>query len=156
MTNEFFMQQAIQLSIDNVTSARGGPFGAVIVKDNVIIASGANQVTATNDPTAHAEIVAIRKAAAHLHTFHLTGCTLYTSCEPCPMCFGAIYFAHITTIYFASDKTDAQQAGFDDEFIYEQIKLDNAQRATPMKQIMQKEAREAFILWQKSTQKIRY
>ena len=154
--HQFFMQQAIQLSLDNVTSSKGGPFGAVIVKDNTVISTGTNQVTATNDPTAHAEIVAIRKAGAHLGVFHLKGCTLYTSCEPCPMCFGAIYFAHIDTVYFASDKADAQDAGFDDESIYKEIKLENDQRAVPMKQMMQKQAREAFVLWKKSSKKIKY
>lgn len=154
--HDFFMKRAIQLSVDNVTSSSGGPFGAVITKDNEIITTASNQVTSNNDPTAHAEIVAIRKAAARLNTFHLTGCTLYTSCEPCPMCFGAIYFAHIDAIYFANNKTDAQKAGFDDEFIYKQISLDYAKRAIPMKQIMQNEASEAFDLWQKSNKKIRY
>lgn len=150
------MKRAIQLAIDNVTSASGGPFGAVITKDNEIIATAGNQVTTTHDPTAHAEIVAIRKAAAQLQAFHLTGCTLYTSCEPCPMCFGAIYFAHINEVYFACNKTDAQAAGFDDEFIYKQINLDYTQRAIAMKQIMRNESSQAFLLWQKSNKKIKY
>jgi guanine deaminase len=154
--HEFFMQQAIQLAIDNVTSGSGGPFGAVITKNNEIIAAAGNQVTATNDPTAHAEIVAIRKAAAKLGAFHLTGCTLYTSCEPCPMCFGAIYFAHIHKVYFACNKTDAQKAGFDDEYIYEQINLDYAHRAIPMAQMMRQESNKAFMLWQQSNKKICY
>jgi tRNA(Arg) A34 adenosine deaminase TadA len=154
--HELFMKQAIQLALDNVTSSKGGPFGAIITKNNEIIAAAGNQVTTTNDPSAHAEIVAIRKAAAKLGAFHLTGCTLYTSCEPCPMCFGAIYFAHIKEIYFACNKTDAQKAGFDDEYIYKQINLDYSQRDIPMKQIMQQESSEAFSLWQQSKEKICY
>ena len=154
--HEYFMKCAIQLAIDKVTSASGGPFGAVIVKDNEIIAESGNRVTTTNDPTAHAEIMAIRKAATKLGVFHLTGCTLYTSCEPCPMCFGAIYFAHIETVYFACNKVDAQKAGFDDEYIYKQINLDYEQRAIPMKQIMRQESSAAFLLWQQSKKKISY
>lgn len=154
--NEKFLKQAIQIAIDNVQSSSGGPFGAIITKNNQIIASAGNQVTATNDPTAHAEIVAIRKAAKQLKTFHLTGCTLYTSCEPCPMCFGAIYFAHIETVYFAANKADAKNAGFDDEFIYKQIALDYPKRSIPMKQLMQHEAQDAFTLWLNNTEKINY
>lgn len=155
-THDFFMKQAIQLAIDNVTSASGGPFGAIITKNNEIIAAASNQVTSTNDPTAHAEIMAIRKAGTKLGTFHLTDCILYTSCEPCPMCFGAIYFAHLQEVYFACDKTDAQKAGFDDEYIYDQLNMDYAQRAIPMKQMMRNESNKAFILWQQSKKKICY
>jgi len=154
--HEEFMAYAIKLSIDNVTSGNGGPFGAVITKDDTIIAYGANQVTASNDPTAHAEIVTIRQACGILKNFHLTGCTLYTSCEPCPMCFGAIYFAHLDTVYYANTKADAQSVGFDDEFIYDQIIREHLSRTIPMKQLMRSQASVAMNLWQQSTHKIKY
>ena len=151
-----FMAYAIKLSIDNVTASEGGPFGAVITKNDEIIAYGVNQVTATNDPTAHAEIVAIRKACTLLKSFHLTGCTLYTSCEPCPMCFGAIYFAHVDAVHYANTRSDAHMIGFDDEFIYDQIIREPSQRSIPMEQLMRSEANEAFVLWKKSKHKIEY
>lgn len=155
-THEQFMAHAIKLSIDNVTTGNGGPFGAVITKENKIIAYGANQVTFTNDPTAHAEVVAIRQACKLLEKFHLTGCTLYTSCEPCPMCFGAIYFAHIDAIYYANTRIDAEAVGFDDKLIYDEITLAPEKRTIAMKQIMHSQAQKAMILWQKSAHKIQY
>src|SRR6202049_5075273 len=117
-----FMARAIQLSIENVVSGRGGPFGAVVVKDDEIIAEGTNQVTSRNDPTAHAEVLAIRDAGKKLGVFDLEGCEIYTSCEPCPMCLGAIYWARLSRVYFASTAEDAAKAGFDDSFIYSELK----------------------------------
>jgi len=117
-----FMQQAIALAVENVTSGRGGPFGAVIVKDGKVVATGANQVTATNDPTAHAEVTAIRNACTSLAAFQLEGCDIYTSCEPCPMCLAAIYWARCRTIYYGCTAEDAAQAGFDDAFLYGEMK----------------------------------
>ena len=128
-----FMQEAIRLSIENVTSGKGGPFGAVIVKDGKIIARGANQVTSSNDPTAHAEVVAIRNACKELGSFQLDGCEIYTSCEPCPMCLGAIYWARPNAVFFAADKSDAAAGGFDDDFIYQEINKDLMQRKIPFK-----------------------
>src|SRR5258706_6065734 len=118
-----YMARAIELAIENVRSGRGGPFGAVIVKDDRILATGANQVTSTNDPTAHAEVVAIRAACAALGTFQLDGCDIYTTCEPCPMCFGAIYWARPRCVYYGATAADAAAAGFDDAFIYSQLAL---------------------------------
>src|ERR1700737_4143796 len=126
-----FMARAIQLSLDNIRSGRGGPFGAVVVKDGTIVAEGTNQVTSTNDPTAHAEVLAIREACKKLHVFELLDCELYTSCEPCPMCLGAIYWARISRIYFANTAEDAAGIGFDDSFIYSELKLPHAQRRIP-------------------------
>lgn len=120
MTNSF-MEQAIQLAVENVRSGRGGPFAAVVVKNGQVIATGSNRVTSTNDPTAHAEVTAIREACRALNTFQLTGCDLYTSCEPCPMCLGAIYWARPDRVYFAATASDAADAGFDDSFIYEEL-----------------------------------
>jgi len=151
-----FMARAISLSIDHVKQGEGGPFGAVIVKDNDIIAEGVNLVTQTNDPTAHAEIVAIRAACSKLNDFQLTGCTLYTSCEPCPMCLGAIYWARLETIFFGNTKIDAAYIGFDDSFIYKELKLTLEYRSIPMIQLMRDEAQEAFILWCSSYKKIPY
>ena len=150
------MVQAIELAKNNVLTQHGGPFGAVIVKDGLVVASGANRVTATNDPTAHAEIVAIRAACAHEGVFHLQGCVLYTSCEPCPMCLGALYWAHIETVYYAGTKDDAAAAGFDDSFIYEQLHKPHEQRLIPMHHVMQKEAQEVFSLWRSEHNKIAY
>jgi len=139
-----FMARAIQLSIENVHSGRGGPFGAVIVKDGELIAEGANQVTSTKDPTAHAEVLAIRAACAKLGVFDLQGCEIYTSCEPCPMCLGAIYWARLARIYFANAAADASSIGFDDSLIYREIPLPVAQRAIPTSQMMREEALAAF------------
>jgi len=151
-----FMARAIQLSIDNVNSGRGGPFGAVIVKDGTIIAEGANQVTSTNDPTAHAEVLAIREACRKLGVFVLESCEIYTSCEPCPMCLGAIYWARLFRIYFANAGADASGIGFDDSFIYSEIAQPHSQRTIPMIQMMREEALVAFRAWEKKVNKIPY
>ena len=151
-----FMGIAIALSIENVRSGHGGPFGAVIVKRGEIIASGANEVTSSNDPTAHAEIVVIRAACRELKDFQLVGCDLYTSCEPCPMCLGAIYWARPDHVYYASSRNDAAAAGFDDNFIYSQIPLPADRRRIPMKQVLQQEAQSAFRAWEELASKIRY
>lgn len=151
-----FMARAIQLSIDNVRSGRGGPFGAVVVKDGNIIAEGANQVTSTNDPTAHAEMVAIREACRKLAAFDLEACEIYTSCEPCPMCLGAIYWARLSRVYFANADADASRAGFDDSLIYREIALPYSQRKIPMIQIMREEALAAFRAWENKSNKIEY
>jgi tRNA(Arg) A34 adenosine deaminase TadA len=151
-----FMARAIQLSIENVHSGRGGPFGAVIVKDGNMIAEAANQVTSTKDPTAHAEILAIREACAKLGAFDLQGCEIYTSCEPCPMCLGAIYWARISRIYFAGAAADASRIGFDDSLIYRELAQPHAQRAIPMIQMMREEALAAFRAWEKKPNKTVY
>ncbi len=150
------MARAIQLSIENVRSGRGGPFGCVIVKDGAIIAEGANQVTLTNDPTAHAEVLAIRQAASKLGSFELNGCELYTSCEPCPMCLGAIYWARLSRVYFGNTAADASKIGFDDSLIYREIAQSHTQRAIPMIQMMREEALAAFRAWQEKPDKIIY
>lgn len=150
------MARAIQLSIDNVGRGNGGPFGAVIVRDGTIVAEGANSVTATNDATAHAEIVAIRKACSKLGSFSLRNCELYTSCEPCPMCLGAIYWAHLSRVYFANVAADASKIGFDDSFIYREFAEPLASRKIPMIQMMRDEALAAFRAWQEKPDKIVY
>ena len=151
-----FMARAIQLSLENVRSGLGGPFGCVIVKDGNVIAEGANQVTAMNDPTAHAEVLAIRRACQKLRGFELRGCDLYTSCEPCPMCMGAIYWARMNKIYFANLSADAAKIGFDDSAIYEELTQPHAQREIPMIQMMREEALAAFHAWQEKPGKILY
>jgi guanine deaminase len=151
-----FMARAIQLAIDNVRSGRGGPFGAVVAKNGNIIAEGANQVTSTNDPTAHAEVLAIRAACLKLGVFDLEDCEIFTSCEPCPMCLGAIYWARLSRIYFASDAADASKAGFDDSLIYREISQPHAQRKVPMIQTMRDESLAAFRAWQEKPNKIEY
>lgn len=154
--DEKFMKIAISLSEKNVTEGLGGPFGAVVVKDGKIIAKSGNKVATTNDPTAHAEVSAIRLACKKLKTFDLSGCVVYTSCEPCPMCLGAIYWARIETIYYANTKVDAANIGFDDKFIYEEIEKPMAKRTLPIHQIMRTEAQQAFQLWEQSPMKIDY
>lgn len=151
-----FMQEAIQLSINNVTSGKGGPFGAVVVKDGKIIARGANSVTSLNDPTAHAEVMAIREACKVLNTFQLNGCEIYTSCEPCPMCLGAIYWARPDKLFYANTKQDAAAIEFDDNFIYEEIAKPIHERKLFTQQLMRNEALEAFNKWQESNSKIEY
>jgi len=151
-----FMQEAIHLSVANVENAGGGPFGAVVVKNGEIIARGANQVTSTNDPTAHAEVVAIREACRVLNTFQLTGCDIYTSCEPCPMCLGAIYWARPDRLFYANTKEDAAAAGFDDQFIYEEIARPPEERRLFTRQMMRTEALAAFGKWSESTKKTEY
>jgi guanine deaminase len=150
------MQAAIDLALENVRSGRGGPFGAVVVKDGKIVASGVNQVTASNDPTAHAEIVAIRAACAALGSFQLDGCDLYTSCEPCPMCLGAIYWARPARVFFGARASDAAAAGFDDQFIYEQIAKPQVGRRIPFLPLMRDEALEIFRAWQASPNRVDY
>lgn len=154
MNNEY-MKKAIELSIKSVQNG-GGPFGAVIVKDHKIVAEGSNCVTLNNDPTAHAEVTTIRKACQTLNTFDLSGCEIYTSCEPCPMCLSAIYWARIERIYFGCDKHDAKDIGFDDSFIYEQIELKPEKRSIPSNQILHKEALEAFKMWTEKDDKVEY
>jgi len=155
ITNNPFMAEAIELSVKNVAEG-GGPFAAVIVRDGEIVARGTNRVTSSNDPTAHAEIVAIRAAAAALQTFELRGCEIYSSCEPCPMCMGAIYWARLDALYFAATRDDAAAAGFDDSLIYTEIALPPTQRSIPIRQQMRDEAIRAFAAWNASLQKIRY
>jgi guanine deaminase len=150
------MARAIQLSVDNVLSSQGGPFGAVIVKNGGIVAEGANRVTATNDPTAHAEVIAIRHACARLGTFELKECELYTSCEPCPMCLGAIYWARLDRIYYGSVAADAAQAGFDDSFIYREIEKPFGMRKIPMVQMMREQALAGFRAWTVRPNKVPY
>lgn len=150
------MARAIELSIANVRSGRGGPFAAVVVKDGKIIAEAANCVTSTNDPTAHAEVVAIREACKKLGNFELKDCTIYTSCEPCPMCLGAIYWARPARVYFGGTAADAAKAGFDDSFIYEEIARPHASRKIPMISMMHEEALAAFRAWEEKPDKIGY
>lgn len=151
-----FMARAIELSVENVRSGRGGPFAAVVVKDGKIIAEGTNRVTSTNDPTAHAEIVAIREACRALSDFQLTDCEIYSTCEPCPMCLGAIYWARPARLYFATTGNDAAQYGFDDYFIHEQLQLPWGERKIPTAELMRDEALAAFVEWEKKTDKIPY
>ena len=150
------MQRAIELSLANVRAGRGGPFGAVVVKDGKVVAEGANSVTATNDPSAHAEVVAIRKACKKLKHFELEGCEIYSSCEPCPMCLGAIYWARPSRVYFANTQRDAAKIGFDDSFIYREIRTPFRRRRIPMLPFMRKEALAAFQAWEKKQDKIEY
>ena len=154
-TKNKFMKRAIALS-ENSANSTGGPFGCVIVKDEKIIAEGSNEVTYTNDPTAHAEIVAIRKACRKLNTFNLSGCDIYTSCEPCPMCLSAIYWSHINTIYFANTREDAKKINFDDSMIYSEFTKKIEDRKIPIKQMLREEALKAFEIWDKKKDKIEY
>jgi len=150
-----FMTRAIELSIESVNSG-GGPFGSIIVKNDKVIAEGSNKVTLNNDPTAHGEIVAIRKACKILNNFNLSGCELYSTCEPCPMCLSAIYWAHIEKIYYANTRDDAQKIDFDDSLIYSEFNKNISERKIPMIQIMRDEALKAFELWDKKTDKVKY
>ncbi len=150
-----FMSKAIAMSIENVARG-GGPFAALVVRNGEIIGAGVNQVTATNDPTAHAEIVAIREACRRLNAFQLNGCDIYTTCEPCPMCLGAIYWARPARVFFANTREDAKGIGFDDEFIYRQLALPFEQRSIPMVPMMRDEALSAFRLWQDKPDKTTY
>ena len=150
-----FMRRAVELSIENVKNG-GGPFGAVIVRDGEIIAEGVNRVTANNDPTAHAEVTAIRAACAKLGTFQLDGCVVYTSCEPCPMCLSAIYWAGISKIYYGNTKKDADDINFGDDFIYEEIAKPYSARRIPMMQFLREEALAAFRSWEEKPDKIEY
>ena len=155
MNSDFFMQKAIELSIKNIHN-NGGPFGCVIVKNNKIISEGVNGVTQNNDPTAHAEIVAIRNACKKLNTFDLSGCELYTSCEPCPMCLSAMYWSHIDIVYYGNSRENAAEIDFDDKFIYDEIKKDIDERKIPLKQILKDEAIKAFNLWAQTENKTKY
>lgn len=155
MEKQEFMRRAIQLSIESVKHG-GGPFGAVIVKEGKIIAEAANRVTLDNDPTAHAEVNAIRQAARSLGRFDLSGCDIYTSCEPCPMCLGAIYWAHLDHIYYGCNRRDAADAGFDDEFIYEELSLAPAERQKMMEVLLPDESLAAFRMWKEKKDKKRY
>ena len=150
------MRRAIALALENVRFARGGPFAAVVAKDGSIIAEGANSVTTTNDPTAHAEIVAIRAACRILKTFQLAGCDLYTTCEPCPMCLGAIYWARPARVFYAGVAADAAAAGFDDAFIYEELRVDPAKRRIPMIPLLRDEALAVFSAWKLQPNKTPY
>lgn len=150
-----FMREAIRLSIENVKQG-GGPFGAVIVRNGEIIATGVNRVTPEHDPTAHAEVNAIRSAARALKTYDLSGCEIYTSCEPCPMCLGAIYWAHLDKIYYGNNKADAKDIGFDDSFIYDEIALKPEDRATKAVQLLPEEAIRAFRDWEEKSDKTEY
>ena len=150
-----FMMRAIELSIKSV-NVGGGPFGSVIVKGEKIIAEGSNKVTSTNDPTAHGEIVAIRQACKNLNHFNLSGCELYSTCEPCPMCLSAIYWAHIDKVYYANTRDDAKKIDFDDSLIYSELLKNVKIRKIPMAQMMREEALKAFELWNKKTDKVKY
>ena len=154
MKNEF-MKRAIELSIEGIDSG-GGPFGSVIVKNDKVIAEGSNKVALNNDPTAHGEIVAIRKACKNLNNFNLSGCELYSTCEPCPMCLSAIYWAHIEKVYYANTRDDAQKIDFDDSLIYSELLKNVKKRKIPMVQMMRDEALKAFELWDKKTDKVKY
>ena len=150
-----FMLRAIELSVKSANGT-GGPFGCVVVKNNKIIAEGSNNVTFLNDPTAHAEIVAIRNACKKLNTFNLSGCDIFTSCEPCPMCLSAIYWSHIDNIYYANTRDDAKKINFDDSMIYYEFSKKIEDRKIPIKQMLREKALEAFNIWDKKTDKIEY
>jgi len=156
MDHEKFMRMAIALSEQNVQQGLGGPFGAVVVKNGELVAQSANRVVPDNDPTAHAEVAAIRLACKELGTFDLSGCVIYASCEPCPMCLGAIYWAHIDKIYYGNTKNDAARIGFDDAFIYEELDCKMENRKVPCEQVLHKEAIVVFNEWEKSKDKEEY
>jgi tRNA(Arg) A34 adenosine deaminase TadA len=151
-----FMQRAIALALENVRAGHGGPFAALVVRDGKIIAEGTNRVTSTNDPTAHAEIVAIREACKALGDFQLAGCDIYTTCEPCPMCMGAIYWARPARVIYACTAADAAAAGFDDSLIYDELRTAHERRKIPMSQLLREEALAVFREWERKADKIRY
>ncbi len=151
-----FIERAIDLALENVRQGRGGPFGAVIVRQGKIIAEGVNQVVALNDPTAHAEIMAIREACRRLGRFHLTGCDLFTSCEPCPMCLGAVYWARLRRVYYAASRQDAERAGFSDALIYAQLDLAPEARSIPAERLATPRAAAPFDLWLRTESRIEY
>lgn len=155
MSNEELMRRAIDLAVENVKNG-GGPFGAVIARDGHIISTGVNRVTANNDPTAHAEVSAIRAACTKLGTFNLEGCVIYTSCEPCPMCLGAIYWAHIDKIYYGANQHDAAAINFDDSFIYRELELPMNKRRKPVENLLHNEALAPFNLWREKEDKVEY
>ena len=150
------MTRAVRLALDGLRNSGGGPFGAVVVKDGEIVGKGSNKVTSSCDPTAHAEVVAIRDACKNLGTFQLDGCEIYTSCEPCPMCLGAIYWARPEKVFYACTKKDAADAGFDDDFIYKEIELPNENRKIPFQQMGREEALTIFKEWMEKTDKVEY
>jgi tRNA(Arg) A34 adenosine deaminase TadA len=154
--NARFMREAIRLSIEMMRSGRGGPFGALVVKGNRIVGRGCNRVTSSNDPTAHAEVVAIRDACRRLKRFHLEDCELYTSCEPCPMCLSAIYWARLKRVYYANTRKDAARIRFDDDFIYREVSRAISRRRLEMRQLLRKEALKAFREWEQKPDKIPY
>lgn len=154
--NQKFMREAIRLSIEMMRRGHGGPFGAVVVQGGKIVGRGCNAVTSSNDPTAHAEVVAIRAACARLKTFRLEDCELYTSCEPCPMCLSAIYWAHIRAVFYGNTRQDAAKIAFDDEFIYREVGLPIRRRKLAMKQLLHAEALAAFREWERKTDKVTY
>ncbi|MHC4876230.1 MAG: nucleoside deaminase [Planctomycetota bacterium] len=156
MIDPEFLREAIQLSIEKMESGAGGPFGAVIVRDGEIVGRGWNQVTSTNDPTAHAEIVAIREACSNLQTFSLSGCEIYSSCEPCPMCLAAIYWARLDCVYFAASADDAAAAGFDDRNFHRELCAADVEHSIPMQQALRTEARAAFDAWLRKSDRIQY
>lgn len=153
---EHFMQKAIELSAKGITANDGGPFGCIIVKGDVIVGEGNNKVTSTNDPTAHAEVVAIRDACKNLGSFQLCDCEIYTSCEPCPMCMGAIYWARPKKVYFANTRTDAAAIGFDDSMIYEELSCEHSHRKIPLVPLGREEALEVFERWKNKVDKVKY
>ena len=153
---EHFMQEAVNAAIQGMNNNEGGPFGCVVVKDGKIIGRGNNNVTSTNDPTAHAEVTAIREACKHLNSYQLDGCDIFTSCEPCPMCLGAIYWARPDKVYYGSNQIDAAQIGFDDEFIYKEIPLPYSDRSIPFEQLGRDIAMKAFQLWDEKEDKTEY
>lgn len=154
--NPQFMRMAIDLALENVRSGGGGPFAAVVVKDGAVVASGVNRVTSTNDPTAHAEVTAIREACRKLGNFQLIGCEIYSTCEPCPMCLGAIYWARPARVYFAATRADAAAAGFDDSLIYDEISRPIGERRIPMQELLRDEALTIFEAWNRSERRIPY
>ena len=155
MTKNDFMKKAVDLAVENVNNG-GGPFGAVIVRDGKIIATGVNRVTPNNDPTAHAEVSAIRAACEKLGTFQLDGCEIYRSCEPCPMCLGAIYWAHIERLYYGCNQRDADEIGFSDEFIYKELALPSSERQLKTEELLPDDARRAFEAWRNKEDKVEY
>lgn len=156
MTHEYFMEKAVELSLENMRAGKGGPFGAIIVRQGKIVGTGANHVTSDNDPTAHAEVVAIRDACKNLGTFQLDDCEIYTSCEPCPMCLAAIYWARPKAIYYANTRKDAADIGFDDEFLYEELKKNLEERSLPIHQLDKSNALKVFDERKRKTDKIEY
>lgn len=154
--NRRFMEEAIRLAVRNARRGEGGPFGAVVVKNGRVIARGANRVAATNDPTAHAEVVAIRAACRRLGTFELPGCEIYSSCEPCPMCLGAIYWARPGAVYYAATRRDAAAFGFDDLYIYKQVALAPSRRKIAMRPLLRREGLRAFQEWQRNAGRVNY
>ena len=156
MTHEYFMEKAVELSLENMRAGKGGPFGAIIVRQGKIVGTGANHVTSDNDPTAHAEGVAIRDACKNLGTFQLDDCEIYTSCEPCPMCLAAIYWARPKAIYYANTRKDAADIGFDDDFLYEELKKNLEERSLPIHQLDKSNALKVFDERKRKTDKIEY